>query len=72
MSAGLLLQHAIAIVAALAALGWLIARARSPKKRGSGPCASCGAATAAANRRDYLRTAKRPEAAPSRVVILKK
>ena len=56
----ILVQHGIAIGASLAAGAWLIARAL---KRRSGPCAGCSA---------YRRTAKRPEAEPSRVVIRKK
>lgn len=65
MSVGLVLQHVVAIGAALGAAAWLVARTRDPKKRGEGPCASCAAAS-------HLRTAKRPETSPSRVVILKK
>lgn len=63
MTLWMVLQHAIAIGAALGAGAWLIARTRNPK-RGAGPCASCAAS--------HLRTAKRPETSPSRVVILKK
>jgi hypothetical protein len=62
MSVELLIQHGIAISTSLGAGAWLIARALSPKRRG-GPCASCSA---------YRRTAKRPEAEPSGVVIRKK
>src|SRR5215212_1051744 len=65
MSLGMILQHAVAIAIAIGAGAWLVARTRSPKHRGEGPCASCSAAA-------HLRTAKRPEASPSRVVILKK
>lgn len=64
MSLALLAQHVIAIGVSLGAGAWLVARARSPKK-GGGPCATCAAAS-------YRRTAKRPEASPSRVLILKK
>jgi len=64
MSAGMILQHAIAIGAALAAGVWLVARARR-SKNAVGPCATCAAAS-------HLRTAKRAETSPSRVVILKK
>jgi hypothetical protein len=64
MSLSMILQHVVAIGAAIGAAAWLIARTRNPKK-GAGPCASCSAAT-------HLRTAKRPVASPSRVVILKK
>jgi hypothetical protein len=63
MSLSMILQHAVAIGAAIGAAAWLIARTRS--KKGAGPCASCSAVS-------HLRTAKRPEASPSRVVILKK
>jgi hypothetical protein len=65
MSLGMVLQHVVAVGVALGAAAWLFARTRSPKHRGEGPCASCSAAA-------HLRTAKRPEASPSRVVILKK
>ena len=65
MSVGMIAQHVVAIGLALGAAAWLIARTRSPKSKGEGPCASCAAAS-------HLRTAKRPETSPSRVVILKK
>lgn len=65
MGLGMVLQHVVAVAVALGAAAWLFARTRSPKHRGEGPCASCSAAA-------HLRTAKRPEASPSRVVILKK
>lgn len=65
MSLGMVLQHVIAVGLALAAAAWLFARTRDPKRKGEGPCASCAAAA-------HLRTAKRPETSPSRVVILKK
>lgn len=61
----LLAQHVIAIAVSLGAGVWLIARSRSSKGRGEGPCASCAAAS-------YRKTVKRPEASPSRVMILKK
>jgi hypothetical protein len=64
MSLWMILQHVIAIGVALGAGAWLVARTRNPK-RVLGPCASCGASS-------HLRTAKRPETSPSRVVILKK
>lgn len=65
MSLGMILQHVVAVSAALGAAVWLVARTRDPRKRGEGPCASCAASA-------HLRTAKRPETSPSRVVILKK
>jgi len=55
-------QHVIAWVISLGAGVWLTRRALS-RRGGHGPCASCSA---------YRRTAKRPEAEPSRVVIRKK
>lgn len=64
MSLALVAQHVIAIGVSLGAGAWLVARARSPKK-GTGPCASCAAAS-------YRKTVKRPDASPSRVMILKK
>ena len=64
MTVAMVTQHVVAIGAAAAAAGWLVARTRG-KKRAAGPCASCAASA-------HLRTAKRPEASPSRVAILKK
>jgi len=65
MDPALVAQHVIAIAVSLGAGVWLVARTRSPKHKGEGPCASCAAAP-------YRRIVKRPEASPSRVMILKK
>lgn len=64
MSAGMIAQHVIAVGAALGAAAWLIARTRSPKSRGEGPCATCAAAS-------YRKTAKRPDESRSRPIALK-
>ena len=63
MSLGMIAQHVIAVGVALGAAAWLIARTRSSKSRGEGPCATCAASA---------RVAKRPESPAPRVITLKK
>jgi hypothetical protein len=68
MSAGMIAQHVVAIGLALGAAAWLIARTRSPKHRGEGPCATC----AAAHAKKPARVAQRPESSTPRLAISKK